>query len=142
MARQNWSSAGMTDSVRVTVAISPGEALDKLAILAIKAARLADPQKLAHVQREAAMLDEAVAPLVAAHRAALAPLLAELGEVNLRLWQVEDALRLHERRADFGPEFIQLARDVYRTNDRRAALKLAINTLLGSDIAEQKSYAA
>lgn len=132
----------MTDSVRVTVAISPGEALDKLAILAIKAERLADAQKLAHVQREAAVLQEAVAPLVAAHAAALAPLLAELGEVNLRLWEVEDALRLHERRGDFGAEFVRLARAVYHTNDRRAAVKLAINTLLGSDIAEQKSYAA
>jgi hypothetical protein len=132
----------MSDSVRLTVEVSPGEAFDKLSILAIKAARLADPQKLGHVRRETETLAASVAPLIAAHQAALAPLLDGLAEVNLRLWDVEDALRLHERRGDFGEEFIRLARAVYHTNDRRAALKLEINTLLGSDIAEQKSYAA
>jgi hypothetical protein len=54
---------------------------------------------------------------------------------------VEDSLRLHEKRGDFGAEFVRLARSVYVTNDRRAALKAEINAILGSDIAEQKSYA-
>lgn len=61
--------------------------------------------------------------------------------VNEALWDVEDALRLHEARGDFGAEFVRLARSVYETNDRRARIKAEINAILGSDIAEQKSYA-
>ena len=61
--------------------------------------------------------------------------------INEQLWDVEDAIRLCEAKGDFGPDFIRLARSVYRTNDLRAAIKREINTLLGSDLVEEKSYA-
>lgn len=126
--------------MRIRIDIAPGEALDKLSILAIKEDRLKHPAQLGHVRREAAALRDALAPLLRAVPA-LPPLMAALRTVNERLWEVEEALRAHERRGDFGPEFVRLAREVYRTNDRRAALKAEINALLGTDIAEQKSYA-
>lgn len=126
--------------MRLTIEASPGEAADKLTILRIKQDRIRDAGKLAHVGREAEMLDAALAPLRASHPAIL-PLIADLRRVNEALWDVEDALRLHEARGDFGAEFVRLARSVYETNDRRAGIKAEINAILGSDIAEQKSYA-
>jgi hypothetical protein len=126
--------------MRLTIEASPGEAADKLTILRIKQDRIRDAGKLAHVGREAEMLDAALAPLRASHPAIL-PLIADLRRVNEALWDVEDALRLHEARGDFGAEFVRLARSVYETNDRRARIKAEINAILGSDIAEQKSYA-
>ena len=65
------------------------------------------------------------------------PLLA----VNGELWDVEDALRAHEGRGDFGPDFVALARSVYQLNDRRASLKRQLNETLGSRLVEEKSYA-
>lgn len=126
--------------MRLTIEASPGEAADKLTILRIKQDRIRDAGKLAHVGREAEMLDAALAPLRASHPAIL-PLIADLRRVNEALWDVEDSLRLHEARGDFGAEFVRLARSVYETNDRRARIKAEINAILGSDIAEQKSYA-
>jgi hypothetical protein len=65
-----------------------------------------------------------------------------LKAVNEQLWQIEDDIRDHERAANFGPTFINLARAVYHTNDQRAALKRQINQLFSSTIVEEKSYAA
>ena len=67
-------------------------------------------------------------------------LTAELKRVNETLWEIEDEIRLCEKAQDFGPLFIELARSVYRTNDRRADIKRQINELLGSRILEEKSY--
>jgi hypothetical protein len=65
----------------------------------------------------------------------------KLAAVNERLWTIEDALRACEHEGDFGPRFVALARSVYRENDTRAAIKRAINTLTGSALVEEKSYA-
>lgn len=77
-----------------------------------------------------------------AGQAALAPVLAQLVTVNGELWEIEDRIRDCERAGDFGLGFVELARAVYRTNDRRAALKAQINQLCGSQLVEEKSYAA
>jgi hypothetical protein len=123
----------------ILVPISPGELLDKISILEIKAERLTEPAKLAHVHHELAVLaaarDRAILPC-----SDLARLAAELRAVNEALWQVEDDLRICERRGDFGPDFVELARSVYRLNDRRATVKRAINELLASPLMEEKSY--
>jgi hypothetical protein len=121
----------------LTIPASAGEVIDKLTILDIKLARIADPAKRANVAREHAALTAAWAAAVP-HPAPLAALVAELREVNETLCE----LREHERREDFGPAFVTLARSVYRTNDRRAALKRAISEALGSTLVEEKSYAA
>ena len=77
-----------------------------------------------------------------AGQAALVPVMAQLVTVNGELWEIEDRIRDCERAGDFGPGFVELARAVYRTNDRRAALKAQINQLCGSQLVEEKSYAA
>jgi hypothetical protein len=119
--------------------ISWGELIDKLTILELKAARLSDPAALANVRRELA----ALAPLEAgAHDARLPTLRAALMEVNAALWDIEDRIREREAAADFGAAFVELARSVYRQNDRRAALKREISLALGSDLIEEKSYGA
>ena len=125
----------------IAVDTAPGELIDKITILDIKAVRIADPAKRANVGRELAALtrarDRAIPP-----SARLDALTARLREVNADLWDIEDRIRECERDRDFGPVFVELARSVYRTNDRRAALKRAINDLLGAAIVEEKSYAA
>jgi hypothetical protein len=124
----------------LTVRISPGEFLDKLTILEIKSERIADPVKLANVQRELEMLRAAWDASALAARD-VRGLVGELRAVNEALWDIEDRIRGKDVHEAFDAEFIELARSVYRTNDRRAAIKRALNVALGSDLLEEKSYA-
>ena len=119
--------------------ISAGELVDKITILRVKAQRIDDPAKEANVQAELALL-EATAAIELRTSPELERLTAELTEINAALWDIEDGKRDCERRQDFGPDFIALARRVYMDNDRRAALKRSINMLVGSEIVEEKSY--
>jgi len=116
--------------------VSWGELVDKITILEIKAARIVDPAKLANVQREL----QALVAVRDAQGKPPAMLAAELRQVNEALWDIEDRIRECEQRGDFGPTFIELARSVYKTNDRRAALKRRINDAMGSELVEEKSY--
>lgn len=125
----------------VMIAISPGELIDKMTILEIKMARIRDEAKLANVRHEYETLQTMFTQQIASSDA-LSALTAELKAINTDLWDIEDDIRDLERRKDFGPEFIRLARAVYHTNDRRAATKREINDLLQSDLVEEKSYAA
>jgi hypothetical protein len=126
---------------RFEVPVSAGELVDKLTILEIKSERIADQGKLGNVRRELASLAAIVDPMLKAN-AGLAPLKSALREINEALWQIEDDIRDCERAKDFGAKFVELARSVYRTNDRRAAAKRRIDDLLGSEILEEKSYQA
>lgn len=125
----------------LNVQTSPGEFLDKLAILEIKAERITDAVKLANVERERDLLRAtwAASPLAGRDVAAL---VGELRRVNEALWDIEDRIRLKESARAFDAEFIELARSVYRTNDRRAAIKRELNVALGSTLIEEKSYHA
>jgi hypothetical protein len=125
--------------MHLNVQTSPGEFLDKLTILEIKAERIADPAKLANVLRELDQLRAtwAASPL-AGHE--VARLVAELKAVNVTLWEIEDRIRGQEAEQRFDGEFVQLARSVYFTNARRTALKRELNLALGSDLIEEKSY--
>jgi hypothetical protein len=125
----------------ILVPISPGELLDKITILRIKAARIIDVAKIGNVRLELALLEKtwresgfAAAPLSAEERA--------LHDVNERLWDVEDLLREKEALQTFDRDFIELARSVYVYNDERAAIKKRVNLALGSRIVEEKSYKA
>lgn len=131
---------GKVKSSTVSIEIGAGELLDKITILQIKQARISDPEKLRNVAHELAVLQRARQgglPTLAE----LDRLEAELQSVNEALWVIEDDIRACEAARDFGPRFIELARSVYRQNDRRAALKKQINLLCGSNIIEEKSYA-
>ena len=122
---------------------SVGELIDKITILEIKQQRIADAAKRANVQRELAALMAVVEERNLGYPAGvLADLGQQLAGVNAQLWQIEDDIRECERQADFGPRFIELARSVYRRNDERAALKRRINEQCGSELVEEKSYAA
>ncbi|ABI65108.1 MAG: hypothetical protein ACJAU5_001176 [Maricaulis maris] len=125
----------------ILTAIAPGELIDKITILRIKSERIEDEAKLKNVRTELGILNETLAKDVPASDE-LSRLDAALQSVNEELWVIEDDIRDCERAGDFGPEFIRLARAVYVTNDKRAALKKEINLLLGSNIVEEKSYAA
>lgn len=120
----------------ISVPVSLGELVDKITILRIKARHL-QGDALAHVQQELALLQQALE----ATGVSLDPALeAQLLEVNGQLWEIEDAIRDQERQRCFEQVFIDLARAVYRTNDRRAELKRQINERYGSTLIEQKSY--
>ncbi len=121
------------------VPISVGELFDKITILELKEVVIADPARRANVTRERAAL-EAVRRREVAPSPELEALYAELREVNRRLWETEDGLRQCERAGQFDDGFVELARSVYRDNDRRALIKRHINELTGSDIVEEKSY--
>jgi len=123
----------------ILVPISPGELLDKITILRIKAARMTDATKVRNVRLELDLLEKtwrdssSAIPEVAADEAALQ-------QVNEALWDIEDKIRDKELAQAFDAEFIELARAVYVTNDERAAVKKRINVALGSRIVEEKSY--
>jgi uncharacterized protein YukE len=125
----------------IQVEVSWGELLDKVTILQIKSERIQDPSKLANVRKELAALqshrDQALG--MASNVAALE---TELKDINEKLWDVEDEIRDCERQKDFGPRFIELARAVYVTNDKRCAVKRQINEALDSELVEEKSYQA
>jgi hypothetical protein len=123
----------------ILVPISPGELLDKITILRIKAQRIGDAQKLANVRYELGLLEktwgEANPDGVDLSREE-----RDLTAVNERLWVIEDDIREEERAQRFGEKFIKLARAVYFENDERAAIKKRVNARLGSKIVEEKSY--
>ena len=123
----------------ILVPISPGELLDKITILRIKAARMSDPMKVANVRHELGLLEQTWKDSGAAE-VNIGNEEANLTLVNEKLWVIEDDIREEERAKRFGEKFIELARAVYFTNDERAAIKKRINTLLGSTIVEEKSY--
>ena len=123
----------------ILVPISPGELLDKITILRIKAARMSDAAKLENVRHELALLEQTWARAVPAG-AELAAEEHALETVNTRLWDIEDRIREAEACLRFDASFIELARAVYVTNDERAAIKKRINVALGSRIVEEKSY--
>jgi len=123
----------------LNVQMSPGEFFDKFTILEIKSERIEDPAKLANVRRELDLLRATWAASSCVERDITA-LVADLKQVNEALWDIEDRIRLKEAERRFDDEFIELARSVYRTNDRRAAIKRSLNLALESEILEEKSY--
>ncbi|HEY4344749.1 MAG TPA: DUF6165 family protein [Parvibaculum sp.] len=128
-----------TQDAAILIEVGPGELIDKITILAIKSERMSDEGKLRNVRHELAVLDAARRAHIPAS-AELAKLEAGLKSVNETLWVIEDDIRQCEADKDFGQKFVELARAVYKQNDKRAALKKDINLLTGSSIIEEKSY--
>ncbi len=126
--------------MKIMVEVGAGELVDKITILEIKRDRLKEAGQLANVKRELGILEAARDQAIAASPE-LAACTDKLRQVNTELWEIEDDIRDQERAGDFGERFVQLARSVYVTNDRRAALKREINEITGSRIVEEKSYA-
>jgi len=129
---------GHIPSIKIDAA--PGELIDKITILEIKAERIDDERKRANVTYELATLSNA-RELAIETSDQIRELSGLLKAVNEKLWEIEDEIRLCEREEDFGEKFVELARSVYRFNDERAEIKREINTMLGARIVEEKSYA-
>ena len=123
----------------IKVPVSPGEVLDKITILEIKSERMEDPEKVANVRIELKLLQDTWAANITDDDT-IRGLHAQLKEINETLWEIEDDIRDKERVKEFDERFIELARAVYFTNDKRSEVKKKLNLRLGSQIVEEKSY--
>ena len=123
----------------VNVEISIGEFFDKITILEIKKERIHDAEKLANITKELDALN-ALLDKLPFSRADVQDEVGDLKAINAKLWVIEDDIRDKESAKEFDQQFIELARSVYFTNDRRSDVKRAINLKLGSDFIEEKSY--
>ncbi len=122
----------------MTIKVSVGELFDKITILDIKRFKITEPDKLQNILKEYNYLCKKALKLDKDY--ASSKEFKKLYKINLILWDVEDSKRSHERAKTFGADFIELARNVYKFNDKRALVKKAINTKYKSEIVEEKSY--
>jgi len=123
----------------VKIKISIGELVDKITILQIKKEMIVDESKLKKIENELNHLQSTLTT-ISQKNDKLDELMAQLKEINAKLWKIEDDIRLLEKENRFDNEFIELARSVYITNDKRFEIKNAINFEFSSEIAEVKSY--
>jgi len=124
---------------KILAEISAGELIDKITILEIKKVKISNKDKLIEIEKELLSLNETVKKFIP-NNSKVSKFKDNLKEINLKLWNIEDGKRSAEKNNKFGKEFIELARNVYKFNDERAKIKLAINNALGSNIKEVKSY--
>lgn len=128
----------MTGPCPVKVDISIGELVDKVSILAIKLEKISDTSKIENIRKEYELLRK---PMTECGVGIDSEEFQLLKTVNLKLWEIEDRIRIKEAEQVFDQEFIDLARNVYITNDKRADIKKRINLATGSEIVEEKEYA-
>ena len=124
---------------QILAEISAGELLDKITILEIKREKITDSEKLKDVNKELSLLTKTYDEKIP-NKKKVENLVLNLKKINLKLWDIEENKRKAEREKKFDEAFIQLSRDVYKTNDERAKIKLKINEVLGSNIKEVKSH--
>jgi adenine C2-methylase RlmN of 23S rRNA A2503 and tRNA A37 len=126
-------------STKVLSEISPGELLDKISILEIKLEKIKDKNSQEKIKIEYKILKKIQNSSIEMSDK-IKDLYRSVSDVNIKLWDIEDKLRIYEQNKDFGKNFIELARGVYFNNDKRAKLKNEINEILKSDIREIKQY--
>ena len=124
---------------KILAEISAGELFDKITILEIKKEKISNKEKLVDVEKELNSLNDTVGKFIPDQNN-ISKHINDLKEINLKLWDIEDGKRAAEKEKKFDDKFIGLARNVYKLNDERAKIKLEINTALGSNIKEVKSY--
>jgi hypothetical protein len=124
---------------KILAEISAGELIDKISILEIKKLKIKDKDKLIEIEKELLSLNETMKKFIP-DNSEISKFKNNLRDINLKLWDIEDGKRSAEKNNDFGEKFVELARKVYKFNDERARIKLAINNALGSNIKEIKSY--
>ena len=124
---------------KILAEISVGELIDKITILEIKKEKISNKEKLIEVDKELVSLNETLKKSINDENKILS-FKNDLKNINLKLWDIEDGKRSAEKNNQFDEKFIQLARNVYKFNDERAKIKLAINNALGSNIKEVKSH--
>jgi len=124
---------------KILAEISAGELIDKITILEIKKAKITNKDKLVEIEKELLSLNDTMKKFIP-NNSEILKFKDSLKNINLKLWDIEDGKRSAEKNNDFGEKFVELARKVYKFNDERAKIKLAINNALGSNIKEVKSY--
>ena len=124
---------------KILAEISAGELIDKITILEIKKEKISNEEKLLEVNKELSSLNETLKKSIN-DPSDIINFKNDLKNINLKLWDIEDGKRSAEKNNKFDEKFIELARNVYKFNDERAKIKLAINNALGSNIKEVKSY--
>ena len=124
---------------KILAEISAGELIDKITILEIKKEKISNKEKLIEVDKELVSLNETLKKSINDENKILS-FKNDLKNINLKLWDIEDGKRSAEKNNKFDEKFIQLARNVYKFNDERAKIKLAINNAFRSNIKEVKSY--
>ena len=127
-------------SKKISSEVSAGELLDKMSILEIKMEKIKDANGLNEINKEYNILKQVRVSHIE-FSDEIEKLYTEIKKINLKLWNIEDEIRICEKKKDFGDNFINLARNVYLNNDKRSKIKLEINKLLGSNIKEIKQYA-
>ena len=126
-------------SKKIILEVSAGELLDKISILEIKLDKIKDKESLEQINKEYESLNKTKNSNLNPTED-LKNLINKLKEINMKLWTIEDEKRTCEKNKDFGKNFIELARQVYFNNDKRAKIKSEINEILGSNIKEVKQY--
>lgn len=121
------------------IEVSNGEIFDKLSILEVKSQKITDTTKLEHVNKEYDYLKEIIDMI---DFSLDTETYKKLRDINFRLWDIEDEIRLKEEQTDFGDRFIELSRLIYILNDKRFRLKKKINIETGSNFHEQKGHKA
>ena len=124
---------------KILAEISAGELIDKITILEIKKNKISNENKLKEIDKELNSLNHTMNKSIL-EKSKILTFKDQLKEINQKLWEIEDSKRMAEKNNDFGKEFIELARNVYKLNDERARIKLKINEILGSNIKEVKSH--
>ena len=124
---------------KILTEVSAGELLDKLSILEIKLNKIKNPDLLQEIKKDYNIINEAKNKNINSSDE-INVLYTDLKKINEQLWEIEDIIRLCEKNSDFKGKFIQLARDVYLTNDKRSKIKSEINKISGSNIQEVKQY--
>ena len=124
---------------KILAEISAGELFDKITILEIKKAKISDKEKLNNIEKELSSLKQTVKKFIP-DQSKISKHISDLKNINLKLWDIEENKRLAEKNQKFDEKFIKLSRDVYKTNDARAKIKLKINEILRSNIKEVKSH--
>ena len=123
---------------KILAEISAGELIDKITILEIKTLKISEKDKLFNINKELSSLNDTMKKFI--KKDEKLKIIKKLKEVNLKLWDIENAKRESEKNKNFGKEFVELSRSVYKYNDLRAKIKLDVNIYLGSNIKEVKSY--
>ena len=124
---------------KILAEISAGELIDKITILEIKKTKITNKDKLIEIEKELLSLNDTMKKFIP-NNSEISKFKNSLKDINLKLWDIENGKRSAEKNNDFGEKFVELARKVYKFNDERAKIKLAINNALGSNIKEVKSY--
>ena len=124
---------------KILAEISAGELLDKITILEIKKEKIKNKEKLEDINKELVSLNITSNEKIP-NKDNVKELILNLKKINLKLWDIEENKRIAEKNNKFDEKFIKLSREVYKTNDERAKIKLKINEILGSNIKEVKSH--